>query len=138
MIIPGSMIKKGSGEMSTDVILWMAAAGAGMLIGIIAVTILFVVLWVLIVQKKIRKKWQELKKMDKALIMVLLVVVVFTITMIIIYIRCQSVPDTLILSVYAATIGECSVTGIIKKENIKQENKQETSGADDEPRRNEQ
>lgn len=53
------------------------------------------------------------KFMNKALIFVAIFIVLFTITMIVLFCIYQEVPDQLIISVFAATTGETSATAVI-------------------------
>ena len=54
------------------------------------------------------------KFLDKVLIVIALFLLVFIITMIVIFCIKDSVPDTLIISVFGACTGEVSVCGWIK------------------------
>lgn len=59
---------------------------------------------------------------DKALMFVAMFDLIFTIIMIVIFCLYQSVPDSLIVAVFGATIGETSATALIykaKKANLK-------------------
>lgn len=55
-----------------------------------------------------------MKFMDKVLIAIALFLLVFIITMIVIFCYKDNVPDTLILSVFGACTGEVSICGWIK------------------------
>ncbi len=55
-----------------------------------------------------------LKTMDLILVIIFAILVSFTITMIIIFTRYGSIPDTLVTCVFAALAGECGIMGWIK------------------------
>lgn len=55
-----------------------------------------------------------MKTMDVILILIGVFLLLFTVTMTIVFIVCGSVPDTLITCVFAALGGECGVMGWIK------------------------
>jgi len=55
-----------------------------------------------------------LKTMDLILVVIFAILVSFTITMIIIFTRYGSIPDTLVTCVFAALAGECGIMGWIK------------------------
>ena len=64
-----------------------------------------------------RTKRQEKKKMgtiDKILLIVFICLVLFVVYMIRLFEQYGMVPDTLITCVFAAAVGECSITGWIK------------------------
>lgn len=67
------------------------------------------------------------KTMDKILIILAVFLLLFIVTMIIIFCVKDSVPDQLIICVFAACTGEVSIMGWIKttKEKIKGENEDE-------------
>lgn len=55
---------------------------------------------------------------DKVLIVVAIFDALFVITMIVLFCLYQSVPDTLIISVFGATFGECGCCSFIYKHKI--------------------
>ena len=61
------------------------------------------------------------KTMDKILVIMFWTLIVFTITMILLYIFTGGTPDTLIISFYGAFTGECGFMGWIK--TVKENNK---------------
>lgn len=61
-----------------------------------------------------KNKEKKLNTMDVILIIVGVSLLAFTITMIWIFLRYGTVPDTLITCVFAALGGECGVMGMIK------------------------
>ncbi len=68
-------------------------------------------------EKPKRKKRPEKKKMgtiDKILLIVFVCLVLFVVKMIQLFEAYGTVPDTLITCVFAAAVGECSITGWIK------------------------
>lgn len=70
-------------------------------------------------QRKPGRYRKRMGVMDKALLFVAVTLVLFTIAMIIIYVRYLSIPDTLCTCVFAALSGECGVLGIIKSIKLK-------------------
>lgn len=62
---------------------------------------------------------KRLNKSDIILIAMGITLVIFIITMIIIYCFFQSVPDTLIVSVFAIFTGECGIMGMLKHSDNK-------------------
>ncbi len=58
------------------------------------------------------------KFIDKVLITVAIFDALFVITMIVLFCLYQSVPDTLIISVFGATFGECGCCSFIYKHKI--------------------
>lgn len=66
------------------------------------------------------------KFLDKVLVSIALFLLLFVITMIVVFCIKGSIPDTLVISVFGATVGEVSVTGWIKttKEKREEERKQ--------------
>ena len=55
-----------------------------------------------------------MKTMDVILVIIGVFLLLFTVAMIVVFIVCGSVPDTLITCVFAALGGECGVMGWIK------------------------
>lgn len=70
-----------------------------------------------------RKK--QVKTMDVALVILLLVMLAFTVVMIWIFLKVGSVPDSLVTAVFAVCGGECGVMGWIKTTKDKQKNKED-------------
>lgn len=68
------------------------------------------------------------KFIDKVLITVAVFDALFVITMIVLFCLYQSVPDTLILSVFGATFGECGCCAYVFKHKIKGDDDDETIG----------
>lgn len=58
---------------------------------------------------------EALKTLDKILIFIAALDVIFVIAMIIIFCQFQSVPDSLIIAVFGATFGECGCCSYIWK-----------------------
>lgn len=79
-------------------------------------------------EKKPARRKKRLKTMDVALVILLLVLLIFTATMIWIFLKVGSVPDSLVTAVFAVCGGECGVMGWIKttkdKINEKKEKKE--------------
>lgn len=73
--------------------------------------------------KKIKEK-KERRTMDLILIIVGLLLISFTVSMILIFRKYGSVPDTLITCVFTALAGECGVMGIIKTTKIRYEDRE--------------
>lgn len=59
------------------------------------------------------------KSLDIALFICVVIGVVFTITMICLFIMFQSVPDSLVVAVFAAIFGECGFCSAIVRQKIK-------------------
>ena len=55
-----------------------------------------------------------MKTMDVILVLIGVFLLIFTVTMIVVFVFCGTVPDTLITCVFAALGGECGVMGWIK------------------------
>jgi archaellum biogenesis protein FlaJ (TadC family) len=72
------------------------------------------------------------KTMDKILVIMFWTLIVFTITMILLYIFTGGTPDTLIISFYGAFTGECGFMGWIK--TVKENNKKRAQQLEDEKR----
>lgn len=72
------------------------------------------------------------KTMDKILVIMFWTLIVFTITMILLYIFTGGTPDTLIISFFGAFTGECGFMGWIK--TVKENNKKRTQQLEDEKR----
>lgn len=70
------------------------------------------------------KQKKEIRTMDLILIIVGLLLISFTVSMILIFRKYGSVPDTLITCVFAALAGECGVMGIIKTTKIRYEDRE--------------
>lgn len=68
------------------------------------------------------KKKEKIKTMDLILIIVGIILIAFTVEMIIVFIKYNSVPDTLITCVFSALAGECGIMGWIK--TTKEKNKE--------------
>ena len=75
------------------------------------------------------------KTMDKILVIMFWTLIVFTITMILIYIFTGGTPDTLIISFFTAFTGECGFMGWIK--TVKENNKKRAYQLEDEKRQRE-
>lgn len=60
------------------------------------------------------KQKKEIRTMDLILVIVGLLLISFTVSMILIFRKYGSVPDTLITCVFAALAGECGIMGWIK------------------------
>lgn len=73
---------------------------------------------------KKNKQKKEIRTMDLILIIVGLLLISFTVSMILIFRKYGSVPDTLITCVFAALAGECGVMGIIKTTKIRYEDRE--------------
>lgn len=73
--------------------------------------------------KKYMTKKRKLKSLTIALISVYVFDVIFIGIMIYLFNQYQSVPDTLILSVFGATIGETSACAIIKNKKLELDGK---------------
>jgi len=69
---------------------------------------------------KLTRKAED-KTMDKYLKAILVMLLVFTITMIVVYCCTGGVPDTLVTCVFAAMTGECGFMAIIKSMKVKHE-----------------
>ena len=69
-----------------------------------------------------KKAKKTLKTMNIILVILAIAVVSFTITMIMIFVKTGSTPDTLITCVFAATTGELGVMGWIKSTKEKYRN----------------
>lgn len=67
------------------------------------------------------KQKKEIRTMDLILVIVGLLLISFTVSMILIFRKYGSVPDTLITCVFAALAGECGIMGWIK--TTKEKNK---------------
>ena len=72
------------------------------------------------------------KTMDKILVVMFWTLIVFTITMILLYIFTGGTPDTLIISFFSAFTGECGFMGWIK--TSKENNKRRAEQLEDEKR----
>jgi archaellum biogenesis protein FlaJ (TadC family) len=75
------------------------------------------------------------KTMDKILVIMFWTLIIFTITMILIYIFTGGTPDTLIVSFFGAFTGECGFMGWIK--TTKENNKKRSQQLEDEKRQRE-
>lgn len=60
-----------------------------------------------------------MKTMDIILVIVAVLVIAFTVTMIWVFLRYATVPDTLITCFYAAVAGECGIMGWIKTAKVR-------------------
>ena len=69
--------------------------------------------------------------MDKILVIVGVVLLLFTITMIVVFLICGSIPDTLCTCVFTALGGECGVMGWIKTAKEKYREKEDKDNADE-------
>lgn len=56
---------------------------------------------------------------NKILIFVSILLVVFTLTMIVLFVRYGSIPDTLCTCVFGALAGECGILGWIKTSKVR-------------------
>ena len=61
-----------------------------------------------------KKNKKKMNKIDKILICVLLTTVLFIVAMIYLYVKFQSVPDSLVVGYFGAVFGEVSICGVIK------------------------
>lgn len=75
---------------------------------------------------------KEIKAMDVALVIVLIITLVFTGVMIWLFIQFQAVPDTLITAFFAVVGGECGVMGWIKTSKEKNKAKNEEKNENEE------
>lgn len=64
--------------------------------------------------KKMNKKKKDVKTMDVILVIVGVLLISFTITMIVMFVKYGAIPDTLCTCVFAALGGECGVMGWIR------------------------
>ena len=64
--------------------------------------------------------------MDLILIIVAVLVIAFTVTMILIFLKYAMVPDTLITCFYSAMAGECGVMGWIKTAKVRNQDRKWT------------
>lgn len=64
--------------------------------------------------KKMNKKNKGVKTMDVILVIVGVLLISFTITMIVMFVKYGAIPDTLCTCVFAALGGECGVMGWIR------------------------
>jgi len=71
-----------------------------------------------------KPKTQE-KTMDKYLRAILVTLLLFTITMIVVYVHTGGIPDTLVTCVFAAMTGECGFMAVIKSMKEKYKEKPE-------------
>lgn len=62
----------------------------------------------------LKNKWRRLKFSKRIVLCLLLSVLIFTVTMIVVYIVKDGVPDSLITSFYAFAGGEAGFLGLIK------------------------
>lgn len=60
-----------------------------------------------------------MKTLDIALIIVAVLVIAFTVTMILVFLKYAMVPDTLITCFYAAMASECGIMGWIKTAKVR-------------------
>lgn len=60
-----------------------------------------------------------MKTMDIILIIVAVLVIAFTVTMILVFLKYAMVPDTLITCFYAAMASECGIMGWIKTAKVR-------------------
>lgn len=65
-----------------------------------------------------------MKTMDIILVIVAVLVIAFTVTMILVFLRYAMVPDTLITCFYAAVAGECGIMGWIKTAKVRYQERQ--------------
>lgn len=75
-------------------------------------------------------KDKYLRTMDRILVIIAITLVIFTVAMIILFIMYQSVPDTLIASVFAVCGGECGAMAWIKTAKEKHREKKDDNGGD--------
>lgn len=78
-------------------------------------------------------KKEKFKTMDLILIVVGIILIAFTVEMIYVFIKYNSVPDTLITCVFGALAGECGIMGWIK--TTKEKNKERDWFLQDEERK---
>lgn len=83
---------------------------------------------------KKKKNENYLRTMDLILVVVGILLISFTISMILLFEKYGSVPDTLITCVFAALAGECGIMGWIK--TTKEKNKDREWFLEDEKRNN--
>ena len=65
-----------------------------------------------------------MKTMDVILIIVAVLVIAFTVTMILLFLRYAMVPDTLITCFYAAMASECGIMGWIKTAKVRNQERE--------------
>lgn len=64
-------------------------------------------------------KNNKIKTSNVALVIIAIVLILFTITNLAIFVKVGMVPDTLIVSVFGACLGECSILGVIRTTKTK-------------------
>ena len=72
-----------------------------------------------------------MKTMDFILVIVGVLLIAFTVTMIVIFWRMGTVPDTLITCFYGAIAGECGIMGWIKTAKVRHQEHQWMRGDED-------
>ena len=65
-----------------------------------------------------------MKTMDIILIIVAVLVIAFTVTMILVFLKYAMVPDTLITCFYAAMASECGIMGWIKTAKVRNQERE--------------
>lgn len=65
-----------------------------------------------------------MKTMDVILIIVAVLVIAFTVTMILVFLKYAMVPDTLITCFYAAMASECGIMGWIKTAKVRNQERE--------------
>lgn len=60
------------------------------------------------------KKFLKMGTMNKILLLIAIFLLLFTVTMIVVFIKTGAIPDTLVTCVFAACTGEVSVCGWIR------------------------
>lgn len=76
------------------------------------------------------KKKKKMKTTSKVLIIITIFLFAFTVTCLWLFSRQGAVPDTLIVSVFGACLGECSILGYIRgmKQKYPEESEYEEEG----------
>ena len=75
-------------------------------------------------------KDKYIRTMDRILVLIAVTLVIFTVAMIILFIMYQSVPDTLIASVFSVCGGECGAMAWIKTAKEKYREKKDDNGGE--------
>ena len=75
------------------------------------------------VNKKTKRKKKRIGTMDLILLLVFICLVIFTVTMIRLFLVYGSVPDTLVTCVFATLCGECGILGWIKTNKDKRQDR---------------
>ena len=75
------------------------------------------------VNKKTKRKKKRIGTMDLILLLVFICLVIFTVTMVLLFQVYGSVPDTLVTCVFATLGGECGILGWIKTNKDKRQDR---------------